>query len=323
MIAVALIGVVAAAVAAASGIVLADIYRPSAPGASISDLPPGARRSVRWTDWHRGASGVLVVAAALSLVLLVALHYRGRTSMIRKPLVVASIVAVVVGVVTVITRPLVEWDQLGLWSVTVGAGVDGYWFAGFGEDVRFLVVGSSEVSQAEYVPALIAHLIAPMLGAVSLLFLVAALARAQAEPPAGEGCGHGLKRSRSPEIPRVTVVRGQAAILAGGGDLRCFRTPHDARMMRMPFAPHPAEPQPAVPGVVAAVLDPVLIPLGSARGQASAAHGHGQVLFFSDPDIAAGCPGRPRWWGMAVIATPRGRTGREPDAWTRAISHCG
>lgn len=50
-------------------------------------------------------------------------------------------------------------------------------------------------------------------------------------------------------------------------------------MMRVPFAPHPAEPHDAVLGEVAAVLDPVLSPLGFAPGQASAADEHGQVIF--------------------------------------------
>lgn len=45
----------------------------------------------------------------------------------------------------------------------------GYWFAGFDDGVRYVLVDGAEVSQGEYVRALITHLAAPMLCAVALL----------------------------------------------------------------------------------------------------------------------------------------------------------
>ncbi len=46
----------------------------------------------------------------------------------------------------------------------------------------------------------------------------------------------------------------------------------------MPFGPLPDASDPALEGV-AAVLDPILTPLGFAPGQAGSADGHGQVIF--------------------------------------------
>lgn len=47
----------------------------------------------------------------------------------------------------------------------------------------------------------------------------------------------------------------------------------------MPFASHPVPPHDPALDRVAAVLDPVLTPLGFAAGQAGASGGHGQVIF--------------------------------------------
>jgi hypothetical protein len=51
------------------------------------------------------------------------------------------------------------------------------------------------------------------------------------------------------------------------------------RMMIVPFAPYPVPPHDSALDRVAEALDPVLVPLGFAPGQAGAADGHGQVIF--------------------------------------------
>jgi hypothetical protein len=57
----------------------------------------------------------------------------------------------------------------------------------------------------------------------------------------------------------------------------------------VPFAPHPFPRDDPVVDRVAAVLDPVLTPLGFAPGQGGAADGHGQVIFCrGDVDSADG-----------------------------------
>jgi nitric oxide reductase large subunit len=141
VVVVAFIGVAAALVATVAGLVLADTYRPHAPGFPVAELADPLRRSDQWTDWHRIIGAVLVVAAVASLALVVALAARGKAAGRRKVLLIgAAAVAALTSAVTVITRPLVEWDQLALWSVTVGSDIDGYWTAAFGEDVRFVLV---------------------------------------------------------------------------------------------------------------------------------------------------------------------------------------
>ena len=83
------------------------------------------------------------------------------------------------GVVNVITKPAVEWDQLALSSVTVGSNIDGYWPAAFGDDVLFVLIGDVEVSQGEYGAVLIAHLAAPVVTGILFIFLGTAVRRAR------------------------------------------------------------------------------------------------------------------------------------------------
>jgi hypothetical protein len=178
---VAFVGVAAALVATVVGLVLADIYRPHAPGVPVAELPSALRRSDQWTDWHRIIGAALVAAAIVALALVIPLVARGEDSGKRKGLLIgAAAVAALMSVVTVITRSLVEWDQLALWSVTVGSDIDGYWTAAFGDDVRFVLMGNTEVSQGEYAAVLIAHLATPAVAAAALLLLGTALLRRRA-----------------------------------------------------------------------------------------------------------------------------------------------
>jgi hypothetical protein len=179
-LAVVVVGVVAAAGASVAGFVLADIFRPHAPWvwADLPSLPPAVQRSDRWTDWHQFASGVLLASAAISVALLLWLVYRAKRVSKRKAVAIAaSAVALVMAGLTIFTRALVEWDQLALWSVTVGKDLGGYWVAGFDDEVRFVLVGNQELSQDQYVQALIVHLAAPIVGGMALLVAGAVLLR--------------------------------------------------------------------------------------------------------------------------------------------------
>jgi hypothetical protein len=54
----------------------------------------------------------------------------------------------------------------------------------------------------------------------------------------------------------------------------------DAARASMDIVPFAAYPTPhEAPALVAEVLDPILVPLGFAAGQAGASDGHGQVIF--------------------------------------------
>lgn len=187
-VAAAFVGVALALAAAFVGFVLADIYQPHAPGAVAAELPEPVRRSDRWSDWHRTTSVLLLVAAAVSGALVAAGIVRGKRVAKRQVLAIAAATgAVVMSVVTIITGPLVEWDQLALRSVTVGSGVDGYWTAAFGDDVLVVLLDDAEVSQREYSAVLVTHLAAPVVGACSLLVLgMAVVGRAREDEVNGE-----------------------------------------------------------------------------------------------------------------------------------------
>lgn len=176
-IALLVVAVVAAVATAVAGAVLADVYRPHAPFQDAATLPPEVRRSDDWSGYHRRASVVLVASTVAVLGLVVWLVATRAVVRRKVAVVAASAVALAAAVVTVLTRPLVEWEQLALTPVTVGEGVAGYWFAAFDDDVRFAVVGSTEVSRGEYVPAMLAHLASPVVGALALLVVAAVLAR--------------------------------------------------------------------------------------------------------------------------------------------------
>jgi hypothetical protein len=180
LVVVAFAGVVTALAVTIVGIVLADVYRPHAPGVSAAELPDAIRRSDQLVDWHRFGSVVLVVTAVVCFVLVVALTARMSASARRKGLLIgAAAFAVVMSAVTMLTQPLVEWDQLALWAVTVESEIDGYWTAAFGGEVRFVLRGTTEVSQSEYAAVLVVHLAAPAIAAVVLLFVGAAFGRAR------------------------------------------------------------------------------------------------------------------------------------------------
>lgn len=131
----------------------------------MSLLPAGARETQRWSDWQLYASTGFVIAAVVTLVVIWMLrkHVAGSWSALG-----LSSAAAVAAVVALWTRPLVQWDQLALWAVTTGTNADGYWYAAFNDEVRFVLVDGAEISQGQYAPAAVAHLVAPFLGAVAL-----------------------------------------------------------------------------------------------------------------------------------------------------------
>ena len=105
-------------------------------------------------------------------------------------------------VLTLLTRPLVQWDQLALWAVTTGSGMSGYWYAGFDNGVRFVLVGNTEVTQGQYAPMLLMYLIAPMLGAVALIITTVQLARGARSANRGDGLGRRAPNARTESRPR-------------------------------------------------------------------------------------------------------------------------
>jgi hypothetical protein len=176
------VAIAGAAATSAAGVVLADVFRPHAPGVAQHLLPGMEQHSDRWSGWHRLAASVFLAGASVALPLLLWLLHDAKQAVRHRAVVItASATALVMAVLTLATRVLVEWDQLALRSVTVGTDVSGYWFAGFGKDVLFILVDDHEITQREYVPALLAHLGAPIVGVVALVIVAVALLRNPAQ----------------------------------------------------------------------------------------------------------------------------------------------
>lgn len=164
---VAVAGAVVAVALAVVGFVLAARYRPL-PGLATADLWGRARTTERWLGWHGNLATALAVVAAVATLLAYRLRDEVGLGRLPGPLVGAGVVALVMTTVVVATRPIVEWDQLGLWSVTVGDDLDGYWHAAFDDDVRFVLTDGRELTQTRYSLAVVAHLAAPVVAAAAL-----------------------------------------------------------------------------------------------------------------------------------------------------------
>ncbi len=186
LVTLAAVGALAAAVA---GLVLADIYRPVAAASwtDVAALDAEVRRSESVSSLHLGAT-VLYLGATVAATVLVArvVTQRDGPAVRRAVVFVALAAATATAVLTLLSRALVEWDQLALWTVTVGTDISGYWSAAFDDIVRFVlffdnmepshspqpgqwVIGRPrEVSPDQYRTALFVHLGAPVAGAVAL-----------------------------------------------------------------------------------------------------------------------------------------------------------
>lgn len=171
------VGVLAGLVVVVSGFVLADLYRPPAPGADPTALPGSVRTSLAWTDRHEWWAVVALVASLVGVGLVAWLQVERMVSIRGALVTLAGLLAVLAPIATMLTRPRVQWQQIGLWAVTVGVDLDGYWVAAFDDRVRFVLVDGSEVTKGEYAVMLVAHLTVPLLGVAALLALLVELLR--------------------------------------------------------------------------------------------------------------------------------------------------
>ena len=65
---------------------------------------------------------------------------------------------VLLGLALSFTGYLLPWDQLALWAVKVGSRSEGVaWDAAFSGDVRFILIGGTEVTQGTYRLWLVVH----------------------------------------------------------------------------------------------------------------------------------------------------------------------
>jgi quinol-cytochrome oxidoreductase complex cytochrome b subunit len=148
---------VALVILATTGVWLWFRYRPAAATA-------WSGRGESWTRaLHRGSSTAAQLLALASLVLLI-----GRRFVTRARGVVAGVGVLLTTVAAAFTGHLLPWDQLALWAVTVGTDLRGVQ-AIFDAQVKYVLIGSREVSVGTYQFWAISHVALAVLVAVAAL----------------------------------------------------------------------------------------------------------------------------------------------------------
>jgi hypothetical protein len=144
------VATLAGVVAVATVLWLLGGYRPAAPGGDPTLLPAGVSASQGWARWHAISVAVAAVASLVATGAALAERSWWRAA--------AATVAMAGLLVVLATIPLLRWDQLALWAVTIGTDIAGYGVAAFDDRVRFVLVDDQEVTPAQYAVALVAHL---------------------------------------------------------------------------------------------------------------------------------------------------------------------
>jgi len=111
---------------------------------------------------HRVTASAAVATSLIAAVVVVSRRtWRGALHV----LVALAVPAFAVG--ASVSGYALPWDQLGLWAVTVGRGIDGYDVLG-GDGVRFVIVGGSSVSTGSLRGLLAVHAVVFGLGLAAL-----------------------------------------------------------------------------------------------------------------------------------------------------------
>ncbi len=84
--------------------------------------------------------------------------------------IVAATGVLVTALAAAITGYLLPWDQLALWAVTVGSDIRGVQ-APFRAEVKYILIGSHEVSPGTYRFWAVAHVVLGVLVAATLVLL--------------------------------------------------------------------------------------------------------------------------------------------------------
>ena len=145
------VAAVAAIAAVGTALWLLGNYRPAVSWIDAAPRPGAVSTSQDWSSWQ-----VATVLVALSASVVTAAAAVARRAWFRAA---AGAVATTGLVVVLATIPLLRWNQLALWAVTVGTDITGYGVAAFDDRVRFVLVDDQEVTPAQYTVALVAHLV--------------------------------------------------------------------------------------------------------------------------------------------------------------------
>jgi quinol-cytochrome oxidoreductase complex cytochrome b subunit len=174
-----------------SGVYLWFRYEPTAAAAwpTVRSLDQAPTWSSRMRTTHRVASFLTIALALAAAILLV-----GRRIDTGRRGAVAGVGVLVTALAASFTGYLLPWDQLALWAVTVGSNMRGVQ-ATFDTRVKYLLLGSREISLGTYRFWAISHLV---LGALVAAAVVLAWLRTRerrvspsspAEEPAPEPVG--------------------------------------------------------------------------------------------------------------------------------------
>lgn len=169
---------VSVTILALSGVLLGFAYTPASPW-DVAVERSGLERML--VASHRLTLSVSMLLALVWLIMSTVLNWRLRSRAVR---IVAGVVAVLATTASAVTWPLVQWQQVALWEVTVGIDMVGLLKPAYSEKVRFLLINGAEVSQSTYATWLLIHLITPFVALLSLAvgWAVSRRRRAQVEP---------------------------------------------------------------------------------------------------------------------------------------------
>jgi len=163
-------------VLAITGVYLFLAYRPrpsqSWPGLAVEHRPTGLPEVAR--SMHRYVALVTIpLAAVLAVIVVVEAALRWRGPARRRSGVVTGPAIIVLVLVAGATGLLLPWDQVALWTVTVGGNFGGYREILWGDEVRFVIMGGSEVSTHDVRVLLVLHAVVLTLALAGLLWLTA------------------------------------------------------------------------------------------------------------------------------------------------------
>lgn len=146
-------------VLAVTGVALYFLYRPDAARAWTdaygigSSLGREARVAHLLTALHRWVAW-LALPTALATAVLLAVRSRATERVAGGVIIGTGLVVVVLA--AQVTGFALPWDQLGLWAVTVGTNITGYDVLR-GDDVRFALIGGTEVAPSTLLKWLVVH----------------------------------------------------------------------------------------------------------------------------------------------------------------------
>ena len=150
-----------------TGIFLMFFYRPTDVAAwnDISNLQTSVAFGLLVRNMHRWGAHLMVLSVFLHMA---RVFYHGAYKSPREFNWVIGIILLTLTLLLSFTGYLLPWDQLSLWAVTVGTNMMGYTPV-FGPQVKFVLLGSQEISSATLLRWYVLHVL--MLPFVIVIFM--------------------------------------------------------------------------------------------------------------------------------------------------------